>query len=126
MQPFSSTLKRGVHSWNLIEYAPVLGSTSLYPVLRNPRVYRNGASTSWWNIVQVRILHRKLLRTDFLIPFTFKCSFLFLAFHSFKFSVIYKVDNIDICVQLQMEINWKHLRTESISMQIGIDIYLTF
>ena len=35
-----------------------------------------------------------------------------------SFPVIHKVDNIDIFVQLLMEINWKQLKTESISMQI--------
>ena len=40
--------------------------------------------------------------------------------HLVKFPVIYKVDNIDIFVLLLMEINWKQLRTESISMQIDI------
>ena len=37
-----------------------------------------------------------------------------------SFLVIHKVDNIGIFVQLLMEINLKLLRTESVSMQIGI------
>ena len=37
-----------------------------------------------------------------------------------SFPVIYKVGNVDICVQLLMGINWKWFQAESILMKIYI------
>ena len=37
-----------------------------------------------------------------------------------SFPAMHKVVNVDIFVQLLMEINWKQLRVESVSMQICI------
>ena len=46
-------------------------------------------------------------------------SIIICVLHS-SFPVIHKVDDVNIFLQLLMEINWKQLRAESISMQANI------